>query len=296
MPCNGYNHPPDCNCGWGGKYYPHANLFRPPFGDGFINPNARCPKCGAPCFFYRSPDNGRVYFDELGPPWPKHPCTDSAPIIPPVDLAMRCVAQSVLSDVLPVPPLSIQTGPNNNYWSWVRREIERNIEHDFRPAVAFWVLTHKPIPSAISFSDLKGSVNEETIVRIARSIIRCRTSEPTTGKTRAFYELAEAIIDIIENAPYRRKQKAEHAAKVAAMHESARIAAELKARHVAEREQRNAARRAERKAARDEKLKAAQRLAFPGAMQSALQRALPNGNLPKNIDAGTATPTAPPAK
>ncbi|MCP5233811.1 MAG: hypothetical protein H6948_17355 [Zoogloeaceae bacterium] len=29
-------------------------------------------------FFYSSPDGGRVFFDELGPPWPKHPCTDSS--------------------------------------------------------------------------------------------------------------------------------------------------------------------------------------------------------------------------
>jgi hypothetical protein len=27
-------------------------------------------------FFYQSADGGRVFFDELGPPWPKHRCTD----------------------------------------------------------------------------------------------------------------------------------------------------------------------------------------------------------------------------
>jgi hypothetical protein len=27
-------------------------------------------------FFYRSPHNGRVFFDDVGWPWPKHPCTD----------------------------------------------------------------------------------------------------------------------------------------------------------------------------------------------------------------------------
>jgi hypothetical protein len=32
-------------------------------------------------FFYRSPYDGRVFFDALGPPWPKHPCTDN-PRIP----------------------------------------------------------------------------------------------------------------------------------------------------------------------------------------------------------------------
>src|SRR5688572_18159931 len=39
----------------------------------FVNPNARCPVCDAPVFFYQSPYGGRVFFDELGPPWPKHP-------------------------------------------------------------------------------------------------------------------------------------------------------------------------------------------------------------------------------
>lgn len=43
----------------------------------FVNPNAICPVCGAPVFFYQSEYGGRVFFDELGPPWPKHPCTDS---------------------------------------------------------------------------------------------------------------------------------------------------------------------------------------------------------------------------
>lgn len=42
----------------------------------YINPNATCPVCGAAVYFYQSPYGGRVFFDELGPPWPKHPCTD----------------------------------------------------------------------------------------------------------------------------------------------------------------------------------------------------------------------------
>lgn len=42
----------------------------------YFRPNARCPLCGKEVFFYRSPSGGRVLFDELGPPWPKHPCTD----------------------------------------------------------------------------------------------------------------------------------------------------------------------------------------------------------------------------
>ena len=44
----------------------------------FTHPNARYPVCAANVFFYQSATGGRVFFDELGPPWPKHPCTDHA--------------------------------------------------------------------------------------------------------------------------------------------------------------------------------------------------------------------------
>lgn len=44
----------------------------------FINPNADCPVCGLPVFFYQNEHGSRAYFDELGPPWPKHPCTDQS--------------------------------------------------------------------------------------------------------------------------------------------------------------------------------------------------------------------------
>jgi hypothetical protein len=43
----------------------------------YIIPNARCPVCKKSVFFYESPNGGRVFFDELGPPWPKHSCTDN---------------------------------------------------------------------------------------------------------------------------------------------------------------------------------------------------------------------------
>jgi hypothetical protein len=43
----------------------------------FVNPNAHCPVCGADVFYYQNEWGSRVFFDELGPPWPKHPCTES---------------------------------------------------------------------------------------------------------------------------------------------------------------------------------------------------------------------------
>lgn len=87
MSCNANNHAHDCNCGWGGQWYPnHNNSGEISTGESskyfniyksFTIPNASCPICGAKVFYYQSPHGGRVFFDALGPPWPKHPCTIS---------------------------------------------------------------------------------------------------------------------------------------------------------------------------------------------------------------------------
>lgn len=102
--CNAWNHNSFCTCGWGGdghlgrssggnwasieklrvrqyalRYYSYE---RKPFaGNSYINPNARCPECGETVFFYQSPYGGKVFFDNLGPPWPKHPCTDNSSLV-----------------------------------------------------------------------------------------------------------------------------------------------------------------------------------------------------------------------
>ena len=103
MGCNAHNHSPGCNCGWGGQgnvdnlihnwigqntntYKPHSYTPSPhpkkylephwALYSSYVQPNAHCPVCGASVYFYQSPYGGRVFFDELGPPWPKHPCTD----------------------------------------------------------------------------------------------------------------------------------------------------------------------------------------------------------------------------
>ncbi|BCO09291.1 hypothetical protein GF1_16670 [Desulfolithobacter dissulfuricans] len=46
----------------------------------FVNPNATCPVCGNSVFYYESRYGGKVYFDSLGPPWPKHLCTNNIDI------------------------------------------------------------------------------------------------------------------------------------------------------------------------------------------------------------------------
>ena len=66
---------------WGAQQAPQITYARSlDTGDSasYTNPNASCPVCGASVFFYQSPYGGRVFFDEPGPPWPKHPCTDNS--------------------------------------------------------------------------------------------------------------------------------------------------------------------------------------------------------------------------
>lgn len=45
--------------------------------ESYVNPNAKCPVCGETVFYYQSSHGGRVFFDALGWPWPKHACTDN---------------------------------------------------------------------------------------------------------------------------------------------------------------------------------------------------------------------------
>jgi hypothetical protein len=78
---DGQSTPIHINGGWctgygGGS----ATRSSGPFGSvvSYVNPNARCPVCGETVFFYQSPFGGRVFFDALGWPWPKHGCTDNA--------------------------------------------------------------------------------------------------------------------------------------------------------------------------------------------------------------------------
>lgn len=83
----GHNHHPGCSCGWclnygrGGSAVPvYQSSPRTATFSTYASrtiPNACCPVCGQTVFFHQSPFGGRVFFDELGPPWPKHPCTDN---------------------------------------------------------------------------------------------------------------------------------------------------------------------------------------------------------------------------
>jgi hypothetical protein len=95
----GYNHYSWCMCGWcyktGSNGYSrgqshdvvdHQSAQRTVASTGanrsysacFIVPNAKCPVCGESVYYYQNEHGSRVFFDELGWPWPKHPCTDNS--------------------------------------------------------------------------------------------------------------------------------------------------------------------------------------------------------------------------
>lgn len=90
----GYNHYAGCLCGWcvGATRGSAPHLASLHFDDArrllksanvrsvsgcFVKPNARCPVCHAHVFYYANSQGSRVFFDDLGPPWPKHPCTNT---------------------------------------------------------------------------------------------------------------------------------------------------------------------------------------------------------------------------
>jgi hypothetical protein len=92
--CNAWNHSFDCTCGWGGVGHAGrrsgwltalvdgGSEWTSPRYETYTTPGASCPVCGASVYFYQSESGGRVFFDQLGPPWPKHPCTDTGTASP----------------------------------------------------------------------------------------------------------------------------------------------------------------------------------------------------------------------
>lgn len=108
MGCNAWNHESGCKCnfrgGHGGnrgsspiqvrKLTPTQRLARSePLGRRqFGLTPTKCPVCSRPVFFVRPYAGGAVWFDELGPPWPKHGCFN-----PPKPATMRTAARFVES-------------------------------------------------------------------------------------------------------------------------------------------------------------------------------------------------------
>ena len=91
----GYNHYDWCTCGWcyktssngySGKNQPYEIDHRSAeetvarsganrsYSACFVVPNATCRYCGASVFYYENEHGSKVFFNELGWPWPKHSC------------------------------------------------------------------------------------------------------------------------------------------------------------------------------------------------------------------------------
>lgn len=88
--CNAFNHPKHCKCGWGTdglmgysiSFNSHldselgllAQSYLSRAGPSTTRPNYLCKCCGAKVYFFQSTSGGKVLFDSLGQPWPKHDC------------------------------------------------------------------------------------------------------------------------------------------------------------------------------------------------------------------------------
>lgn len=196
MGCNAWNHPPWCDCGWGGDTgggrgnvgaASPVRQIRVPDGldwsetrratlQSFVNPNARCPVCGANVFYYQSPYGGRVFFDELGPPWPKHPCTDTyvasgnrSPILPPTGHSSSSRAASRHDRWLPLIVERTEQGEAKDLIFFDRGSsglagaLLSVPAGTFRSVPLFW-RRHEPDPSLVEISGIEtgaGSLGRE---------------------------------------------------------------------------------------------------------------------------------------
>lgn len=88
MSSRGHNHPSYCSCGFcQSRGQANENqvttdlisVVGKPYSYTIPIP---CPICGSAVFLYQSEHGGKVFFDELGPPWSKHPCTNRARAAP----------------------------------------------------------------------------------------------------------------------------------------------------------------------------------------------------------------------
>ncbi len=85
MGCNAHNHRAGCDCGFGGDtgagflsshFWSSGDVALPQEALRQVCFNATCPLCGEQCYYYENEFGSKVWFDELGVPWTKHPCFD----------------------------------------------------------------------------------------------------------------------------------------------------------------------------------------------------------------------------
>lgn len=208
MGCNAWNHAPDCDCGWGGTFHGHSAglsqaLAWPMAPGSWVNPNARCPVCNAEVFFYKSPTGGRVYFDALGVPWPKHPCISGADEVP--DSAYW----SALKFYVPwLRKVAGRAGAalhlsNKKFAAWfVEHGFMRGIRNNrYPPTVAFWILH---LPHAL-FSDINidfQRIKKAMVLAMAQRILSHFEAHPPRGLDQKIcLETAQAVLSQCTTPP-----------------------------------------------------------------------------------------------
>jgi len=160
----GHNHYPNCTCGWccnlGGYTSSSAGIsvyqddvtrakrtlsehYVTPRRQAacFVQPNAHCPVCGARVYYYQNAYGSRVFFDDLGGDWPKHPCTDRRTPAPgatntaPSDfVSVRARTDIVMAALQAGTPLRGTVPPVNRQEGWVLAHI-----------VEVWVFANRKI-------------------------------------------------------------------------------------------------------------------------------------------------------
>ncbi|TCA74158.1 hypothetical protein E0H62_14925 [Rhizobium leguminosarum bv. viciae] len=122
----------------------------------YVNPNARCPVCGDAVFFYANRHGSRVFFDELGHPWPKHPCTDNParriaagpalvgpPVRRPRGLALELVAAAGAAGLF--------DAPGSGHAGWRLMVVVSTESHDNRHIFVAEAIDRDPVQGAFSY-------------------------------------------------------------------------------------------------------------------------------------------------
>jgi hypothetical protein len=104
--CNAWNHPADCDCGFGGDtdgggwgWYSPPTVYSWEYRDDDFCLPTSCPICGASVYFVRH-NGGSVWFDDLGPPWPKHVCFDDEVPAQSLRIQLAAVPKSIFGVVI----------------------------------------------------------------------------------------------------------------------------------------------------------------------------------------------------
>lgn len=165
-----------------------------------------------------------MFFDALGAPWPKHPCTVSDPAIaPPSSAFFQAVDLLNLERVVRrfKPSLRILTGPQKQWREWLIDCFVRQIDHNrYAYAVAEWVL-HLP-PSVIGRPDL--SLSHLKLVDAAEIAYAVRAHLEQRKPTRAHKELIYLADALIQKYEKNLAAKARSKATVEIAHGANRVA------------------------------------------------------------------------